>query len=556
MLNLYRRYVRETVDQNGIVTDYKLFVPDHFNFAYDVIDEIAKTEPERRAMLWCNEAGDRRSFSFADLKRESDRCAAFFQAAGIRKGNRVLLILKRHYQFWFAILALHKIGAVAIPATNQLQVKDLIYRLEAAAISAVVCTPEGGIAGCVEEAETMYNSLLIKIMVRQSRPGWLQFEEGLSTAGPFVRPTGEQAPVNSDQMLLYFTSGTTGLPKMVVHDFTYPIGHLPTARYWHKVDPDGLHLTVSETGWAKSVWGKLYGQWIMEAGIYVFDFDRFDPAVLLQHLQDDRITTFCAPPTIYRFLIRQDLKKYDLSALQHCTIAGEALNPEVYERFLEATGLALKEGYGQTEMTLAVVTNYWMKTKPGSMGRASSMYRIALLDEQGKPVNPGQSGEICVLAEKGEIPGMFCGYHQDPELTKSVWHNGIYHTGDLAWQDEDGYFWFVGRTDDIIKSSGYRIGPFEVESVLMEHPAVLECAITGEPDPVRGQVVKATVVLTAGYKASDELREELQTYVKTHTAPYKYPRILAFATELPKTISGKIRRVEIRQAGKACAQDS
>lgn len=347
-------------------------------------------------------------------------------------------------------------------------------------------------------------------------------------------------------MLLYFTSGTTGMPKMVTHDFTYPIGHIPTAKYWHKVDPDGLHLTVSETGWAKSVWGKLYGQWLMEAGIDVFDFDRFDPATLLDHISRHKITTFCAPPTVYRFLIREDLGRYDLSSLQHCTIAGEALNPEVYEQFLRATGLELKEGYGQTEMTLAVVTNHWMKTKPGSMGRPSPVYRIVLLNDQDLEVEPGQPGEICVQTNGGKIPGMFGGYHKDPELTSRVWRDDIYHTGDLAWQDEDGYLWFVGRTDDIIKSSGYRIGPFEVESVLMEHHAVLECAVTGAPDPVRGQVVKATVVLAKGYSASEALGEELKEYVKTHTAPYKYPRILEFVPELPKTISGKIRRVQIR----------
>ncbi len=547
MQNLYRRYVRETFDNNGQLKSYDLIVPETFNFAYDVVDRIAAAEPQRRAMLWCNETGEKKSFTFADLKFESDRCAAFFLSAGVRKGDRVMLILKRHYQFWFAMLALHKIGAVAIPATNQLQVKDLVYRFSAAEVSTVVSTPEGDIAAFIEDAEAKYGRPLSKIMVRQSRPGWLQFEEGLAAAKPFIRPAGTEATTNSDIMLLYFTSGTTGMPKMVTHDFTYPIGHLPTARYWHKVDPDGLHLTVSETGWAKSVWGKLYGQWIMEAGIYVFDFDRFDPIVMLQHLQDDRITTFCAPPTIYRFLIKQDLTRFDLSRLQHCTIAGEALNPEVYQRFLEATGLELKEGYGQTEMTLAVVTNYWMDTKPGSMGKPSPMYPIALLDDQGRPVNQGQSGEICVQVGDRKIPGMFNGYYKDPALTASCWHDGYYHTGDLAWEDEDGYLWFVGRSDDIIKSSGYRIGPFEVESVLMEHPAVMECAITGEPDPVRGQVVKATVVLASGWNASDELRKTLQDYVKTHTAPYKYPRVLEFVTELPKTISGKIRRVDIRQ---------
>ncbi|MEA4888982.1 MAG: AMP-binding protein [Clostridiaceae bacterium] len=549
MLNLYREYLEEEFDANGVVANYKFHVPESFNFAYDVVDRLAEAEPQRRAMLWCNEDGEKKTFSFADFKRESDRCAAFFLSQGIHKGDKVMLILKRHYQFWFSILALHKIGAVAIPATNQLLAKDLLYRFNAADVSAIVCTADGNVADHVEHAAQDYDRPLIKIIVRQARPGWLSFEEGLEQAPPFVRPAGDAAPSNRDMMLLYFTSGTTGMPKMVTHDFVYPIGHIPTARYWHKVDPDGLHLTVSETGWAKSVWGKLYGQWLMEAGIYVFDFDRFDPAVLLNHIQNDGITTFCAPPTIYRFLIQEDLTKYDLSHIQHCTIAGEALNPEVYERFRQATGLELKEGYGQTEMTLAVVTNYWMATKPGSMGRPSPVYHIDLLDDQSKPVKRGQSGEICVRTGCDKIPGIFCGYHKDPALTAQVWHDGIYHTGDLAWQDEDGYLWFVGRADDIIKSSGYRIGPFEVESVLMEHPAVLECAITGEPDPIRGQVVKATVVLAAGWRASDDLRHELQNYVKTHTAPYKYPRVLDFVDELPKTISGKIRRVAIRQAG-------
>jgi len=549
MLNLYRDYLKETVDPNGQIIDYDLTVPETFNFAYDVIDRIAAIEPDRRAMHWCNEAGEQKVFTFGDFKRESDRCASFFLSVGIRKGDRVMLILKRHYQFWFAILALHKIGAVAIPATNQLLPKDIVYRLKAADINAVVCTPDGDVSQNIEQAERESGQTLIKIMVRENRDGWAHFDRGLAEAKPFRKPAGDQIPQKNDMMLLYFTSGTTGLPKMVTHDFTYPIGHLPTARYWHRVDPDGLHLTVSETGWAKSVWGKLYGQWLMEAGIYVYDYDRFDPHTLLKRIQDDCVTTFCAPPTIYRFLIREDLKKYDLSKLQHCTIAGEALNPEVYERFLAATGLELKEGYGQTEMTLAVVTNYWMATKPGSMGKPSAMYDIRLLDENSEPVQPGQSGEICVVTGDRRIPGMFCGYHKDSELTQQVWHDGVYHTGYLAWQDEDGYLWFVGRSDDIIKSSGYRIGPFEVESVLMEHQAVLECAITGEPDPIRGQLVKATVVLGKGWSPTEALKKELQNYVKTHTAPYKYPRVIDFVAELPKTISGKIRRVDIR-AGK------
>ncbi|NCA99734.1 MAG: acetyl-CoA synthetase [Clostridia bacterium] len=547
MLHLYQRFLDETVDANGVVTDYQLKVPGPFNFAYDVVDAIAAAEPGRRAMHWCNEAGESRTFTFADLKEQSDRTAAFFQSLGLKKGDPVMLILKRHYEFWFAILALHKIGAVAIPATNQLQVKDLTYRYQAAEIKAIICTGEGEIAAHVDEAATLTGQKLVRVMVHGSRDGWLSFQNGLDQSQPFVRPTGDEAPGNKDRMLLYFTSGTTGMPKMVTHDFTYPIGHIPTARYWHRVDPDGLHLTVADTGWAKSAWGKIYGQWLMEAGVYVYDYDRFVPQALLARLQDDRVTTFCAPPTLYRFLIKEDLAQYDLSHLQHCTIAGEALNPEVYEQFLKATGLELKEGYGQTEMTLAVVTNYWMKTKPGSMGKPSPVYNIVLLDDEGREVAPGQSGEICIRIEPDTLPGMFRGYYRDPDLTARVWHDGVYHTGDLAWQDEEGYLWFVGRADDIIKSSGYRIGPFEVESVLMEHPAVLECAITGVPDPDRGQVVKATVVLARGYAASEALKIELQNYVKTHTAPYKYPRILEFVTELPKTISGKIRRVEIRQ---------
>jgi acetyl-CoA synthetase len=547
MLQLYKQYLDETFDANGIVSDYQLKVPGLFNFAYDVVDAIAAAEPGRRAMHWCNAAGEARTFTFAEMKEQSDRAASFFQSLGLGKGDPVMLILKRHYEFWFAILGLHKIGAVAIPATNQLQVKDLTYRYQAAAIKAIICTGEGEIASHVDEAATLTGQTLIRMMVHGNRDGWLSFQDGLAQSQPFVRPTGAAAPANEDMMLLYFTSGTTGMPKMVAHDFTYPIGHIPTARYWHRVDPDGLHLTVADTGWAKSAWGKIYGQWLMEAGVYVYDYDRFVPQDLLTRLQDDRVTTFCAPPTLYRFLIKEDLSQYNLSHLQHCTIAGEALNPEVYEQFLKATGLELKEGYGQTEMTLAVVTNYWMKTKPGSMGKPSQVYNIVLLDDEGQEVDPGQSGEICVRIEPNTLPGMFRGYYRDPDLTAKAWHDGAYHTGDLAWQDEDGYLWFVGRADDIIKSSGYRIGPFEIESVLMEHPAVLECAITGVPDPDRGQVVKATVVLTRGYEPSEALKIELQNYVKTHTAPYKYPRVLEFVTELPKTISGKIRRVEIRQ---------
>ncbi len=548
MLQLYKNYVTEVVGENGEIKSFQLNTPENFNFAYDIVDKIAQSEPDRRAMTWCNDHGEEKVFTFGDMKRESDKAAAFFQDQGIKKGDRVMLILIRHYQFWFSILALHKLGAVAIPGTNQLQVKDLVYRFEAANVNAVVCTSLGEISDHVEVAAEIYGKLPIRILAKGKKAGWQSFEDGLLNAKEFVAPTGDEATKISDVLLLYFTSGTTGMPKMVIHDHSYPIAHIVTAKYWHKVDPDGLHLTVSETGWAKSVWGKLYGQWIMEAGIFVYDMDKFVPNLLLSKVSQYKITTFCAPPTIYRFMIKEDLTKYDLSALQHCTIAGEALNPEVYEQFLKTTGLELKEGFGQTETTLSAATFYWMKTKPGSMGLPSAAYDVSLLDEDGTPTKPGLVGEITIHTGDKKILGMFLGYLKNEELTNIVWSNGVYHTGDTAWQDEDGYLWYVGRKDDIIKSSGYRIGPFEVESVLMEHPGVLECAITGVPDPVRGQLIKATVVLAKGYEPSDELKDEMQNYVKTHTAPYKYPRILEFVNELPKTISGKIKRTDIRKA--------
>lgn len=550
MLNLYKKYVDEVIGEDGNIESFKLKTPQNFNFAYDIIDEIAIKEPFRRAMTWCNDHGEEKEFTFGQMKEESDRAASFFKSLGIKKGDRVMLILIRHYQFWFAILGLHKIGAIAIPGTNQLQVKDLVYRFESAKVKAVVCTCLGNISDNVDEACNIYKGIEAKIIAKGEKGGWHSFEKGLEGADVFIKPQGDEMTSIEDILLLYFTSGTTGMPKMVIHDHSYPIAHLVTAKYWHKVDPQGLHLTVSETGWAKSVWGKLYGQWIMEAGIFVYDMDKFVPDLLLKKLQKHKVTTFCAPPTIYRFLIKEDLTKYNLSSLQHCTIAGEALNPEVYEQFLKTTGLELKEGFGQTETTLSAATFYWMKTKPGSMGPASPAYDVVLMDDDNSLTKPGEVGEIVIRTGDRKVLGMFLGYLDNDELTNSVWSDGIYHTGDTAWQDEDGYLWYVGRKDDIIKSSGYRIGPFEVESVLMEHPGVLECAIVGVPDPVRGQIIKATVVPAKGYLPSDELRKELQEYVKTHTAPYKYPRILEFADSLPKTISGKIKRTDIRQAHK------
>ena len=542
---LYQQFVEETFGPHGEVTKFRVKPLEQFNFAYDVVDRLAAEQPAKLAMQWCNEAGDERRFTFADMARESDRAAAWFLSLGIRRGDAVMLILKRHFEFWFCILALHKIGAVAVPATNQLMEKDLVYRFNAARIKAVVCTAEGQISELVDSAQAKTDTVTTKVMVRGRRDGWLSFEDGMAADLPFMKPA--DLPGVRDLMLMYFSSGTTGMPKMVAHNYLYPLGHVPTAVYWQDVDPNGLHLTVSETGWAKSMWGKLYGQWLAEAAIFTYDFDRFNAEELLNCIVKYHITTFCAPPTIYRFLIKQDLSRFDLSSLKHTVIAGEALNPEVFNQFKKHTGLKLMEGYGQTEMTLSVGTLKWMQPKPGSMGKPSPAYDVQIVDEAGNPMNTGEIGEIVIRTAEYTPVGMLMEYLYDEDMTRRAWHDGLFHTGDTAWMDEDGYIWYVGRMDDIIKSSGYRIGPFEVESVIMEHPAVMECAVTGVPDPVRGQIVKATVVLAKGYTASDLLAKELQEYVKTHTAPYKYPRQVEFVPELPKTISGKIRRTEIRQ---------
>ncbi|MGN8245749.1 AMP-binding protein [Cellulomonas soli] len=548
MLGLHTEYLVEELDEDGAPRSFSFTCPPSFNFAYDVVDRLGRETPDRRALRWCNDHGEERTFTFAEISRLSDQAAAYFLQIGVRKGDRVLLVLKRHAQFWWAILGLHKIGAIAVPATDQLKTYDLVFRLTEARISTVVCTLEGGVAEQVDGAQAELGRPLTRIGVRGTREGWDDFDAGVATAPPFVKPTGEDLPVAADPLLLYFTSGTTAQPKMVLHDHSYPVAHIATAKYWHKVDPEGLHLTLSETGWAKSVWGKLYGQWFLETCVDVYDFDRFDPDRLLTHLQDARVTTFCAAPTVYRFLIQQDLSGYDLSALQHCTIAGEAMNPVVYETFRDQTGIELKEGYGQTEMTLAVVTNWWQATKAGSMGLPSPAYDVVLLREDGTEAGVDEDGEICLRIPEGTRPiGLFTGYADDPATTASVWHDGYYHTHDLARRDADGYLWYVGRTDDMIKTSGYRVGPFEVESVVMAHPAVRECAVTGAPDPVRGVVVKATVVLTAGYEPSDELAKDIQTFVKARTAPYKYPRKVEFVEAMPTTISGKIRRVQLRE---------
>ena len=499
-------------------------------------------------MVWCNEQGEKASFTFAQLKLYSDKTANFFRGLGIGKGDPVMLILKRRYEFWFCLLALHKLGAVAIPATHLLTTKDIVYRNNAADIKAIVAVADEKIQDCVDAAQADSPTLALKIIVGGEREGWHSFDAGIAQApAEFTRPVGAAATCNDDTLLLYFTSGTTGYPKMVRHDQTYPLGHILTAAYWQNVRENGLHLTVSDTGWAKSAWGKIYGQWLAGAAVFVYDYERFDPKELMRVVAENGVTSFCAPPTVYRYLIKEDLTRYDLSKLEYCVVAGEPLNPEVYNQFFKMTGLKLMEGYGQTESVVMVATYPWMEPKPGSMGKPSPGFAMDIVDETGRSCEVGEVGEIVVRTDRHCPVGMFKGYYRDEELTRKVWHDGLYHTGDTAWRDEDGYYWFVGRTDDIIKSSGYRIGPFEVESALLEHPAVLECAVTGIPDELRGQVVKATVVLAAGYEPSDDLAKELQEHVKKVTAPYKYPRIIEFVTELPKTISGKIRRVEIRE---------
>lgn len=554
MAQLFEKYVRKDYkDYEDFYKNYKLNIPENFNFAYDCMDVLAKKSPDKLAMRWTNVAGDKRDFTFAEMKYYSDKTANYLKSLGIKKGDAVMLILKRHYEYWWTILALHKLGAITIPASNLLTPKDIIYRCNMADIKCIVCTADGDISHRVQEAAPECPSL--KLLITTNAPEnsqWLDFHKGVDAASSeFIRPTGEEATKNSDIMLIYFTSGTTGMPKMVAHDYLYALAHITTAAFWHRVDPDGIHLTVSDTGWGKAAWGKLYGQWLAETCIMVYDFDKFIPCDLLQIMQDYKITTFCAPPTIYRFLVKEDMSKYDLSSLKECTNAGEPLNPEIMDKFREFTGITLREGYGQTETTLTLATYPGMKVCPGSMGRPTPGYEITLLDENGQQVPDGDVGEIVIRADRDNKPvGMFLGYYRDEELTNSAWHDGYYHTGDTAWRDEHGYYWFVGRTDDVIKSSGYRIGPFEVESALLEHPAVLECAITGMPHPIRGQIVKATVVLSKGYSPSDELIKELQEHVKHTTAPYKYPRVIEFVEELPKTISGKIRRVQIREEDK------
>lgn len=531
------------------IEKFEIKVPENFNFAYDIVDKYAEISPDKTALVWCNDYDKERIISFKELKEYSDKTANFFKNCGIKKGDKVMLTLKSRYEFWFCILALHKLGAITIPATHMLKTRDIVYRVESAGIKMVVCIAEDGVSEYFDEADEQLTDVnLIKALVGDDeRPNWINFRSEIEKASPeFERPTGDQKTENNDPMLVYFSSGTTGLPKMVEHDYVYPLGHIITAKYWQNVNEEGLHYTVADTGWAKAMWGQIYGQWISGSAVFVYDYERFDAARMLEKASKCGVTTFCAPPTIYRFLIKEDLSKYDFSTLQYAVTAGEPLNPEVYNKFYEFTGLRLMEGFGQTELVVCIVNFPWMEPRPGSMGKPSPGYDIKLMDKDGNICDVGEEGEIVIETSRQKPPGLFKGYYRDPEKTAEVWHDDYYHTGDTAWMDEDGYYWFVGRNDDIIKSSGYRIGPFEVESAVISHPAVLECAITGVPHPVRGQVVKATVVLTKDYVASEELKLEIQNHVKKVTAPYKYPRVIEFVDELPKTISGKIRRIEIR----------
>ena len=538
------RFIDTVEDEKGLLQKIEFKNEETFNFGFDVVDAIARKSPDKLAMLHIATDGTERRFSFRDMKRASNQCANYFQSLGIGKGDKVMLVLKRHYQFWHAIVGLHKLGAIAIPATSQLQAHDFEYRFNAADIKAIVATTEDDVPNQVELCEAACPTLTTKILVGGSREGWHDYETEINQFSAHYYRKAD-TPCGNDPMVAFFTSGTTGYPKLAVHSYTYPLGHYITAKYWHGVSDDGLHFTISDTGWGKALWGKLYGQWLCEGAVFTYDFERFKAADILPMFAKYHITTFCAPPTILRMLIKEDLSQYDLSSVVHMTTAGEALNPEVYVQFEKATGLQIMEGFGQTETTMSIGNLLGGTHKLGSMGKPSPLYDVELMDEDGNFVEDGEPGEIVIRAEDKIPCGLFKGYYGNEEATKEVWHDGWYHTRDQAWRDEDGFLWYIGRVDDVIKSSGYRIGPFEIESVIMELPYVLECGVSAEPDPVRGQVVKASIVLVKGTEPTDELKKEIQNYVKSHTAPYKYPRIVVFRDSLPKTISGKIQRNQL-----------
>ena len=538
---IYKKYIDTVKNENGTPIEINFKNGEKFNFAFDILDEIAAKDPDKLAMIHISKDKTERRFTFKDIKKESNRAANYLKSLGIKKGDRVLLVLKRHYQYWFIMMALNKLGAIAIPATNQLQPHDYDYRFNAAGVSTVIATADGDVTDNIEKALPISPTVTTKIIVNGERDGWRNFDEEYTLFSTHFNRT-EDTACGEDLMLMFFTSGTTGYPKIAAHSYTYALGHFHTAKYWHGVDPNGIHFTISDTGWAKSMWGKLYGQWLSEGAIFVYDFDRFDASEILPMFSKYQITTFCAPPTMLRMLVKEDISKYDLSSVKHMTTAGEALNPEVYKQFEKITGLQIMEGFGQTESTMIIGNMLCAPHKIGSMGKPAPIYDVKIVDSDGNEVEDGETGEI-VIKTSDKVPyGLFKGYYNDDEKTKEVWYDGFYHTGDTAWRDEDGFFWYVGRVDDVIKSSGYRIGPFEIESVIMELPYVLECGVSAEPDEVRGQVVKASIVLVKGTEPTEELKKEIQNYVKNNTAPYKYPRIVVFRDQLPKTISGKIQR--------------
>ena len=551
-MRIFEKYTRaDYEDYYDFKKNFKIDAPENYNFAFDVMDELADTKPDKEAMIWVGIDGSEKHFTFRDFKVMSNKAANMLKDNGIKKGDMVMLILKRRYEFWVSMLALHKIGAIAIPATHLLTKKDIVYRNNYGDVKAIICLDEGDIADHVEAAVPESKTLEKLFLVKGKREGWISFDEEMEKASDvFERPVGDEGNKLTDPFIMFFTSGTTGMPKMVLHNHTYTLAHIQTAVFWHNVDPNGIHFTVSDSGWGKCLWGKFYGQWFAETTVFVYEFDKFDPVAMLKIMDKYRITTFCAPPTIYRYFIKEDLKSFDLSSLKYATTAGEALNPEVFDQFKAATGIDIKEAFGQTETTAILGNWLCMKGQKGSLGRPSPLYKVDVVDNDGVPCPPGETGEIIVYTDRKIPYGLFLCYYKDEELTKEAWSNGMYHTGDLAWRDERGYYWYVGRKDDVIKASGYRIGPFEVESALMEHPAVLEVSVTGVPHPERGQVVKATIVLAKGYEPSDALIKELQNHVKTATAPYKYPRVIEFVDQLPKTISGKIKRYEIRERDK------
>ena len=535
------KFVETTETPEGALESIRFKNDETFNFGFDIVDEIADKYPDKLAMLHLDKNKTERRFTFKDIKKASNQCANYFKSLGIKKGDKVMLVLKRHYQFWFAMVALHKLGAIAIPATNQLKEHDFIYRYESAGVTTIICTADGDTAEIAEKAAEKCPTVVNKLLVGGTREGWRDFDSEYTLYSTHhERP--QDVSCGSEPALMFFSSGTTGNPKMVEHKHTYALGHFVTAKYWHCCERDGLHLTISDTGWGKSLWGKLYGQWLCEGAVFVYDFDRFDAADILPMFAKYQITTFCAPPTMLRMMIKEDLSKYDFSSIHHMTTAGEAINPEVARKFEQATGLTIMEGFGQTETTLTICNLYGTTAKLGSMGKASPQYDVDIVDRDGNSVPNGEVGEIVIRLENGVPLGLFNCYYKDEEKTAECMRDGVYHTGDTAWRDEDGYFWYVSRIDDVIKSSGYRIGPFEIESVIMELPYVMECGVSAAPDEVRGQIVKASIVLTKGTEPSEELKKEIQNYVKQHTAPYKYPRLIVFRDELPKTISGKIQR--------------